>query len=205
MVVDINTPVKLKFRNATPIKRVVEYDADSNYKKYRSFLKEDFNGRCGYCDSPFGIVKKDYHIDHFIPQFIINKFPTHLNLLNDYSNLVYSCPSCNGSKSDKWPSEHPDIPFLNEEGFINPCSELYDSLFYRDEKGAIYPKEKLKTAAYIFKELKLYLRKHQTVWKIEELISLSKKAINEETSDSRLESIKELLGYLEEHFEMEIN
>lgn len=203
MSIDFDKRLKVKFRDATPKKRIVAYEQDSTYKKYRKILKEDFHGRCGYCDSPYGIVKKDYHIDHFVPQFIINKFPTHVRLLNDYTNLVYACPSCNRSKSDKWPSGHPDKPILNEEGFVNPCDEQYDSLFFRDNSGAIHKNGDSKTSEYIYKELKLYLKKHQIVWKIEELITLSKKVINERDIEPELSMFKDLLTYLEEHFEME--
>jgi len=204
MKVDLNNSIKLKFRNTAPKKRVVEYDEESSFKKYRSILKEDFYGRCGYCDSPYGIVKKDYHIDHFVPQYIINKFPTHKRLLNDYINLVYSCPSCNRSKSDKWPSEHPDKPLLNEEGFVDPCEEHYDMLFYRDNSGVIHKKDDSKTAAYIFHELKLYLGKHQTVWKIEKLMLLSRESIKNENSEYQLQIHRELLCCLEKYFEMDL-
>ncbi|MEU2237719.1 HNH endonuclease, partial [Streptomyces vietnamensis] len=103
----LKTSKKTIFRKNTPMKRIVEYVAEADYKSYREFLKEDFKGRCGYCDSFYGIVKKDYHIDHFVPRRLIKKFITHKHLENDYTNLVYSCPSCNISKSGKWISENP--------------------------------------------------------------------------------------------------
>jgi uncharacterized protein (TIGR02646 family) len=198
------TQRQILFRKTTPQKRVVDYNPGAEYKSYRKLLKEDFKGRCGYCDSYYGIVKKDYHIDHFVPRKVFEKLDSHKHLENDYSNLIYSCPSCNISKSGKWISEHPDISIVNEEGFVNPCSEEYDALFYRDGNGAIQPIENNKTATYIHKELKLFLIRHQTAWKIESIMELVEEAeVNPNPSDKDL-LIKELVNNLRKHFEMEI-
>lgn len=63
-------------------------------------LAEDFNHRCAYCDDidRFNGEYRAYHVEHFAPK---DKFP---KLKHDYSNLLYACPYCNGSKSNKWPS-----------------------------------------------------------------------------------------------------
>ncbi|PFC67953.1 HNH endonuclease [Bacillus cereus] len=203
MVAEIQKDNRLKFRKSRPTKRELEYDANSSYKKYRDLLKEDFNGRCGYCDSYSGIVKKDYHIDHFVPQKLLEKFPTHIHLVNDYKNLIYSCPSCNRSKSNKWPSNHPDTTVVDGNGFVDPCTDEYDTLFYRNQDGAIKPIEGSITASYIYKELKLFFLKHQTTWKIEELMMLSKTAMTMENDEYKLELFSQLQNLLEEYFEME--
>jgi len=193
------------FRKKCPIKRVLTYNPEVNYKSYRKHLKEDFEGRCGYCNSYHGIVKKDYHIDHFVPRKVFEKFPTHLHLDNDYGNLIYSCPSCNRSKSSKWLSEDPDIAIVNGAGFVNPCTEEYDKLFFRDENGAIYPVENNTVAEYIHQELSFSLTRHQIAWKIESLIDLVEKSNSgSQNNDPKDILVIELLAYLRKHFEMEI-
>lgn len=197
----------LLFREKKPIKRNIPYEKDSKYQDYREFLKEDFGGRCGYCNSYYGIVKKDYHIDHFVPKRIFKNLSTHSHLLNDYSNLIYACPSCNKSKSGKWPSEDPDITICESGGFVNPCSDEYDTLFYRNGQGEIIYREDNNTADYIHRELKLFLSRHQIAWKIETLMGLIRKhgtnqEPNEESVKDKLTS--ELMHYLGKHFEMDI-
>ncbi|WP_161404816.1 HNH endonuclease [Paenibacillus silvestris] len=189
---------KIKFRVNDPKKRELPYAPERSYKSYRSELMEDFQGRCGYCNSYFGIIKKDYHIDHFVPQRIILKSRTHNHLLNDYKNLVLSCPTCNGSKSGKWPSEDPDKSIVSEQGFVDPSDQSYSDMFFRDNNGRIHPNES-NLANYIHKELKLYLRKHQIVWSIENVISILKsKELNDEN-----EMLTLLLSLLTEHFEID--
>lgn len=195
----VTTKKKYLFREKKPKKRYIPYEKDSRYQNYKDFLIEDFGGRCGYCNSYYGIVKKDYHIDHFIPQRIIKKYSTHSYLLNDYSNLIYACPSCNRSKSGKWPSEDPDIITCESGGFVNPCTDEYDALFYRSSQGEIIVREDNNNAHYIHKELKLFLRRHQIVWKIETLMGLIK-----EKGTIQDELIIELMQNLEKHFEMDI-
>ncbi|QEL71856.1 MULTISPECIES: HNH endonuclease [unclassified Bacillus cereus group] len=192
------------FRANKPTKRKVTYDKDKKYQDYRSFLKEDFGGRCGYCNSYYGIVKKDYHIDHFVPKKVFEKLGTHDHLINDYENLIYSCPSCNRSKSGKWPSGNPDVIIYNDEGFVNPCSDDYDTLFYRDNQGKIIVKGHNKIGEYIYRELKLFLGRHQTVWKIETLMDLIKIQNQEQTPKPGSELLaNELMVYLNQHFEMD--
>lgn len=203
-----NTPSlsKYRFRMKTPIKRYIGYQKDVTFKHYRQELKEDFSGRCGYCDSLFSIVKKDYHIDHFIPQRLLKKFPTHANLIDDYSNLIYSCPSCNKSKSGKWPSENPDISIADGIGFVDPCQESYGDMFFRDREGNILANnEQYPVSLYIHRELKLYLDTHKIVWKIEQLMKMIKNFSPEESEATKIELFEQLQLYLIKHFEMDIN
>ena len=76
------------FRLKEP-KRRDNIEIKSDYHDYKDDLKQDFNNRCGYCDSkPFGIAP--YEIDHFVPQKLPNKKISSI-APNEYSNLVYSC------------------------------------------------------------------------------------------------------------------
>ena len=63
----------------------------------------------------------------------------------DYSNLVYSCRSCNNAKRKKWPTgkEH-----IHNDGKIIPVTPL---------------------GKWMYDELKLHKRQHQILWNIEQL------------------------------------
>src|SRR5271154_2101665 len=81
-----------------------------NYRRYKKYLIVDFSNRCGYCDGHdkwYGGFK-NFHIDHFAPK---EKFP---QLKTVYSNLIYSCPSCNIAKSDFWPSTDENISHVDD-------------------------------------------------------------------------------------------
>jgi uncharacterized protein (TIGR02646 family) len=75
----------------------------SAYRQYRPYLREDFLRHCAYCTVHEDEVGGEDHfeIDHYRP---VRKFP---NLINEYSNLYYSCHGCNkpGAKGHNWPSE----------------------------------------------------------------------------------------------------
>jgi hypothetical protein len=74
----------------------------ANYKKYKQALRTTFDHACVYCDiweSELG-GRKSFHIDHYKPQG--NKKFKHL--IAEYSNLLYSCRDCNGTKDEYWPN-----------------------------------------------------------------------------------------------------
>lgn len=124
-----------------------------DYKRYKDSLVKDFQNRCGYTycfDFWFG-GQVSFQIDHFKPKSI---FP---NLETKYSNLVYSCSYINRAKS-------------NDVGlYIDPCDVDYNDHFYRDELGNIYPKEDSQYAKYMYKSLKLYLKRYSIIWMIDQL------------------------------------
>ncbi|MEK3672653.1 HNH endonuclease [Paenibacillus sp. FSL R10-2771] len=123
-------------------------------------MSKDFNNRCGYCDDFDGWVGGEgaYHIDHFAPK---SKFA---DLENNYSNLVYACSFCNRFKSNDWPSEDYRITYINNIGYIDPCSEEYEELFSRDKYGNIKPSNEL--AEYMYDKLQLFLVRHRVLWNI---------------------------------------
>jgi len=128
-----------------------------NYRKYKDYLQKDFNKRCGYCDITDHIVggKAVFHIDHFAPK----KFKA---LINTYSNLIYSCPSCNIAKSDDWPMANATTSHDNAQGYIDPCDSKYSQHLTRASCGRIVAQTDL--GAYMRKQLKLYLLKHKYLW-----------------------------------------
>lgn len=111
---------------------------------------------------------KIYHIDHFAPK---SKFP---HLENTYENLIYSCPFCNLTKSDDWPSESEEVSILNNIGYINPILEEYNTYFYRDSRGNIFCEDK-ETGHYMYNKLKFYLERHRVLWNLTKLMQVKKK------------------------------
>jgi len=128
----------------------------STYGRYKPFLREDFNKRCGYCDGLdiYTGGSRGFQIDHFKPKKL---FP---DLETTYDNLVYSCPYCNRSKWDYW---------REDKGFIDPYNDLYGATLYRNEKGQILYNDDCEQGEYIHKKLKLNLRRHELIWIIEKL------------------------------------
>jgi hypothetical protein len=133
----------------------------ASYTSFKSYLRDDFNKRCGYCDDLdiyHGGVR-GYQIDHFKPHSI----EAFKHLKEDYSNLVYSCPFCNRAKSNKW---------QDEDGFIDPCEDEYDEHLARDSRGQIVAKTS--RGQYIHKNLNLHLKRHELLWMIDKLEEQSK-------------------------------
>ena len=125
------------FRERTPRRRATPTKAPTgnNWREHKEDLKEDFNSKCGYCDSLDTYRNTYFEIDHFIPRDFFNILggiaPT------DYFNLVYSCRFCNNGKRAKWPTQ--SLTSYNDGtiGFDDPASDLYDTHFYRTEDGSI--------------------------------------------------------------------
>lgn len=144
----------LDFRDKTkPPVRTYSGKELKDYKSYKNHLESDFKQRCGYSNSHhdwFG-GKRNFQIDHFKPKSI------HPELETKYSNLVYSCSYVNRAKSD-------DIG-----NYIDPCDTDFNDHFYRDELGNIYPVEKSEPAKYMYRKLKLYLRRYSIIWMLEQL------------------------------------
>lgn len=141
---------------------------NSNKKR----LAKDFNNRCGYCDDAdfYSGGYNVYHVEHFAPK---EKFG---NLQYTYENLLYSCPYCNISKSNKWVGATSDENILEAEGFVDPCDEEYDNHLKRTANGKIIFITPV--GSYMYRELKLYLKRHEIIHNLEK-IRLRKKKIKE--------------------------
>lgn len=142
-----------KVRKLTPQRTSVAKKCET-YGQYKTFLRNDFNRRCGYCDCEDHFVggSRGFQIDHFKPK---KHFP---NLETEYTNLVYSCPYCNRAKWDKW---------VEPDGFIDPCDSTYEKNLFRNAKGQI--KALTIRGEFIHKELNLRLFRHELIWMIEKL------------------------------------
>lgn len=152
------------FRENTPTRTCTK--TYQNYRSYKKFLVSDFNTRCGYCDSSdtwYGGFRH-FQIDHFAPK---DKFPI---FQADYKNLIYACPSCNGAKSNKWPSTDATQNRVGDEGFLNPVNDNLNDHFERDDFGNILPKTTIAFNMCI--SLKLCLERHGVLWMLSKLEKL---------------------------------
>jgi uncharacterized protein (TIGR02646 family) len=139
------------------------------YKNYRTYktpwLETDYYQRCGYCnghDSWSG-GRRGMQIDHFAPK---KKFP---KLETEYDNLVYSCFYCNNNKSDDWVTNDASRPICAKglTGYIHPRNTTYDAAFKRSLNGKILPQNDV--AKYMFTELCLGMKRHELIFKLEQL------------------------------------
>ena len=138
-----------------------------DYRDARKELAEDFNDICGYCGKSSKYFKEHYHIDHFVPRRIAEE------MKNQYSNLVWSCPKCNLSKSGKWPTENKNLPYDNEKGFIDPVSEEFDQHLERKEDGCIVGKSVL--GCNMCENLNFHIRRTGLIWKIQQMMEIQDK------------------------------
>lgn len=125
----------------------------ANYRSFKPYLRTDFKMKCGYTDCRdfwFG-GPKAFHIDHFKPK---SKFP---ELETSYSNLVYCCSYVNVLKSD------------DENEYLDPCNVNYNEHFERDNEGNIFAKKESATAVYMHKNLKMFLKRYQIIWMLDQL------------------------------------
>lgn len=172
-----------KVRKQIPERKLVTKKYET-YGQYKTFLRDDFHKRCGYCDCEDHFVggSRGFQIDHFKPK---KHFPS---LETEYTNLVYSCPYCNRAKWDKW---------VEPDGFIDPCHSEYEENLYRNEKGQI--KAQTERGKFIHKELNLSLFRHELIWMVEKLYQQMKllKVIIESMDKSHTQRIQILEHWYE--------
>lgn len=128
----------------------------SVYRQYKQDLASDFFHRCGYTDCAdfwFG-GQNSFHIDHFVPW---KKHPNKPSLKTDYQNLVYCCSYVNILKSN------------DETNYLDPCQIDFNKHFSRDIIGNIVPNVESKPANYMYNKLKLYLKRYQIIWILENI------------------------------------
>lgn len=95
----------------------------SAYKRFKPFLRVEFEARCIYCREADAIRGHDsFGVDHYRPK---RDFP---HLESEYLNLFYCCNPCNSRKGKYWPK-----PALESTEFLpNPCEhEMFRHLRYQ--------------------------------------------------------------------------
>lgn len=154
----------MELRKKIPCRR--QNVAAKKYEDYKQELRDDFGGKCAYCDDSDAFCggRRNYHIDHFAPK---TRFP---ELINTYSNLLYACPYCNIAKSDKWEGNNATSPLnAKGEGFCDPCTQEYYKHLKRNKNGYIEYIDS--TGEYMYKNLKLYLVRHALIYTADALKS----------------------------------
>lgn len=157
-MVKLLRPIKLK----KPVRSYtgVRWRTNKTIKKY---LAKDFDRRCAYCDDLdiYSGGRDAYHVEHFAPK---EKFS---ELKFTYENLLYSCPYCNISKSNKWVGRTPYENVVGDKGFVDPCSDDYYKHLARDDAGNIIYLTPL--GKYMYYELKLYLKRHSILYNVDQI------------------------------------
>lgn len=151
----------MRFRDKAPARRAIPKKY-ADYHAYRDYLKEDFNGRCGYCDDLERFSDVPYQIDHFVPKAILKTIAE-----NDYANLVYACRRCNRAKWDKWLGGDEHTHNNGKEGFIDPCDRQYEQQFERNDRGEIVSVSPL--GDWMWKELNLGNAAHRIIWTLSQI------------------------------------
>ncbi|EKD86163.1 MAG: hypothetical protein ACD_37C00436G0003 [uncultured bacterium] len=159
------------FRDKHP-RRTYVGPARTHYRDYKADLERDFNGRCAYTDCSHIWWADGFHIDHFAPKKPKVTNPARLQSFQDrehvYENLVYACPQVNRAKGNDWPSEDPNVSIVDDHGYFDPCSD-FNLYFERTDGGGILPKD-YPVANYMWKKLRLYLKRYELYWRIEQII-----------------------------------
>ncbi len=136
----------------------------NNYADYKSYLKTDFCGRCAYCNLSDTAITTPFEVDHFIPRDIFKDY--RMDLDTDYTNLVYSCKKCNIAKRHQFSGDiHSECP--TNELFYDPALVDYNTIFYRNELGAIDSDDDKGKKSIT--RLKLYRPIHILAWICDEL------------------------------------
>lgn len=173
------------FRDISPSRKCTK--TFTNYRSFKPYIAVDFNSRCGYTDCSdfwFGGINT-FHIDHFKPW---KKNP---QLKTSYSNLVYCCSYVNILKSD------------DEGTYLDPCDVDYNTHFERDANGNIIPKNTSAEAKYMHSKLKLYLKRYQIIWKLDQL-HIKMKRIQDAIKNPKNSLIKHDLQILNSDLAMEL-
>lgn len=161
------------------------------YKKYLSFLRNDFGNICGYCGKPEEFASTGFEIDHFVPRSF------NPSLVNDYSNLVYCCHTCNRKKSNKWPTQSNLKSHDEKIGLIDPVSDEYDKNITRDDNGDIIGITEL--GEFICNNIfKFNIRPMSIIYKLESLEEIKRELERRNTylNEEKLKKLRDIESQL---------
>lgn len=105
-----------------------KYSNPSQRTNLKNYLLQDFHQKCIYCgwsSSQYG--GEVFHIEH------VKSRKSYPKLEDDYNNLALSCSICNTTKNEM------ELP-----NGLDPISQKFQSLFYRNKMGAIVVNNLLK-------------------------------------------------------------
>lgn len=183
----------MKFRKFLPVRRGDPRQV-RHYSQHKDELREDFHKCCGYCGDSDYFRMEYYEVDHFAPKEVMKTIE-----LTDYSNLVYSCRSCNNSKRAKWPTGDEHVHNAENVGFIDPCNPDYDQQFERNTDGSIVPTTLI--GEWMFSALNFGNPKHRIIWmlmtikdKMETLKSMDLGSLDLEQSRAIIELFQQYMA-----------
>lgn len=173
----------------------------TDYKKYKPYLRVDFERRCAYCQIPesrYG-TPGNFAVDHFRPKSI----PEFRHLVCRYSNLYYACRDCNLYKGSTWPAAK-----LQKAGFrfLDPCRVDLCAQWILEDDGSLTPKTR--AAEYMILRLRLNHRFlcewRQDVFELAARIrNLADLITKEAANEVLVETLTPLLRKLEGQFQEE--
>ena len=152
----------MRIHGSKTLRRNPKVAPQNKYDKYKSDLRRDFEGICGYCGKHEMLSHKGMEIDHFVP------LDTDPSRECDYTNLVYSCFTCNRKKSCKWPTGDKTLHNDGQVGFVDPASVDFDNHLKREADGTIVHRSDV--GKYMYKEaFKFNIRPTKEIWKVSQL------------------------------------
>jgi len=160
-----------------------------DYHDYIPYLREDFYNICGYCGKHEMISHRGMEPDHFVPDRIDHSRQC------DYSNLVYSCFTCNRKKQGKWPTSDKDKSHDENEGFVDPATSEYDMHLGRAENGEI--EYYTSVGEYMFNTFRFGSRPIKIIWKASLLYELTEELKTKVNEMSDVNKEKYLSMYIE--------
>ena len=169
-----------------------------HYRDYFEDLKKDFGGKCAYCNLSYDSITTPFEVDHFIPKKTFQDVKPHL--LTDYTNLVFSCKKCNLAKRDQFLGDI-NLPNTTNELFYDPVLTDYNTIFYRNELGAIDSEDE--KGKKMINLLKLYRPIHILGWvceKIDSLADMLEARVQIETNQDVKENLSKALDCLNSQF-----
>ena len=137
----------------------------NKYSYYKNDLRQDFCGRCAYCNLSDDSITTPFEIDHFITKTAFKDIRP--ELLTDYNNLIYSCKKCNNAKRGQFSGDL-SVSHPTNELFYDPVLVDYNNIFYRNELGAIASDDA--KGKHMIEILKLYRPIHILGWLCEKIL-----------------------------------
>lgn len=143
-------------------------------------------------------VTTPFEIDHFIPKAVFRE--KRIDLETEYTNLVYSCKKCNNAKRQQF-SGNIDARNPTNELFYDPVLTDYNTIFYRNEIGAIDSNDDKGKKSITL--LKLYRPIHILAWICEELNDTAERleaAVNAELDGPRKQTLERALNKINNQY-----
>jgi hypothetical protein len=145
---------------------------------------------CGYCGKHEMVSHRGMEPDHFVPKRIDE------TRICDYSNLVYSCFTCNRKKIGKWPTDDKDKPNNGHKGFVDPATEEYNDHLGRCDDGTIEFYSEI--GEYMYRSVfRFDIRPTKAIWQATALYELKDRLKAEILKKDKDEQIK-YIGILNE-------